>query len=113
MHRAGDQTDEPVLLAATSFPLSPRAFYILLQSVGGNWEERAPPAPTPCIPSFLARHHASPPFLRTDPESPEKTRFPPESEPSGPPSQLPDVKRRGEEEGGKKNEMRSAHFFQQ
>ena len=27
------------------------------------------------------------------------------SEPSGPPSQLPDVKRRGEEEGGKKNEM--------
>ena len=35
------------------------------------------------------------------------------SEPSGPPSQLPDVKRRGEEEGGKKNEMRSAHFFQQ
>jgi hypothetical protein len=32
------------------------------------------------------------------------------SETSGPPSQLPDVKCRGKEEGGKKNEMRSAHF---
>ena len=28
------------------------------------------------------------------------------SEPSGPPSELPDVERRGEQEGGKKNEMR-------
>ena len=60
MHRAGDQTDEPVLLAATSFPLSPRAFYILysLLEEGRN----APRPPTPC-PAFLPSLRAIMPHL--------------------------------------------------
>ena len=55
MDRTGDQTDETVLLhvvVTTSVPLSDRAFYILLLSVGGR-EERAPSVPTSYIPSFL------------------------------------------------------------
>jgi len=35
----------------------------------------ARPVALPCIPSFLARHHASPPFLRTDPKVRKKHDF--------------------------------------
>jgi hypothetical protein len=74
MHRAGDQTDEPVLLAATSFPLSPRAFYILysLLEEGRN----APRPPTPC-PAFLPSLRAIMPHLLfwTDPKVRKKHDF--------------------------------------
>jgi hypothetical protein len=73
MHRVGDQTDEPVLLAATSFPLSPRAFYILY-SLFEEGRNAPHPRRRPDLHSFfLARHHTSPPFLRTDPKVREKT----------------------------------------
>jgi hypothetical protein len=35
----------------------------------------ARPVALPCIPSFLARHHASPLFLRTDPKVRKKHDF--------------------------------------
>ncbi len=62
-------SDETMLWAATSFPVAPRAYYSLLQFVGGR-EERVPPAPTPCIPSFLAPYHCykgtSPPYEKKE-----------------------------------------------
>ncbi len=45
MHRAGDQTDEPVLLHVVGRNILPSRAPCLLNFVGGR-EERAPPAPT-------------------------------------------------------------------
>jgi hypothetical protein len=54
-----------VLLTGKSFPLSPRVFtsFTVFWRNGGTRPVR--PVVLTCIPSFLVRHHDSPPFLRT------------------------------------------------
>jgi hypothetical protein len=69
MDRAGDQTDEPVLLHVVDHNILPSLDPCHLHPFSVCWRKggRRPalPTPTPCIPSFLARQHDSPPFLRT------------------------------------------------
>jgi hypothetical protein len=72
---AGDETDEPVLLVGTSFPLSPRVFtsFTVFWRNGGTRPVR--PVDLTCIPSFLVRHHVH--LLSSGrSQSPVKTRFP-------------------------------------